>query len=162
MLRASAGDSSEPRGAEGSKKLREEATIMHSLGALPPGGFTVAMNFGRWLKEARKGRRLSQEELARAAGCTGSYISLLERGTPDKRSGAALRPSVEVVDALAAALGVTRREARLAAGYVPPEDAGMSVSEVRLLESYRALPADVRAVIDIQIESLRERYAREP
>jgi transcriptional regulator with XRE-family HTH domain len=142
--------------------LREETAFAHSPVASPPGGLTVAMSFGQWLKEARKRRRLSQEGLARAAGCTGSYISLLERAAPDKRSGAALRPSVEVVDAVAAALGVTRREARLAAGYVPPDDAGMSANEVRLLESYRALPASVRSVVDTQIEALRERYTREP
>ena len=62
--------------------------------------------------------------------------------------------------AAAAARGATRREARLAAGYVPPEDAAMSVREVRLLEAYRRLPPEVQCVIDTQIEALSESITR--
>jgi transcriptional regulator with XRE-family HTH domain len=139
--------------------LREES-VVHQLSLPAPGKLALAMSFGQWLREERTRRRLSQEELARDVGCTGSYISLLECAKPDRRSGVPLRPSVEVVDAVAAALGVSRREARLAAGYVPPEDAAMTEREIRLLEAYRSLPPDVQSVIDTQLDALRESHAR--
>jgi transcriptional regulator with XRE-family HTH domain len=53
---------------------------------------------GRNVREARKRRGISQEELAFGAGMKRSYVSDLERGTRN--------PSVKAIARLASALGV--------------------------------------------------------
>ena len=53
---------------------------------------------GRNVREARKRRGISQEELAFGAGVKRSYVSDLERGTRN--------PSVKAIARLATALGV--------------------------------------------------------
>ena len=67
--------------------------------------------FGIWIKENRQAKGLTQEQLAKAAGCTHAYISGLERGT-DKS-----KPAPEIVDAWARALGKPENEARRIAGH---------------------------------------------
>lgn len=59
----------------------------------------VAVAFGRVLREARKAKGLSQEELAGAAEFDRTYPSLLERGLRT--------PTLTVVIQLAKVLGVT-------------------------------------------------------
>jgi len=71
--------------------------------------------FGAVLREHRTAAELSQGELARAAGCTTSHVSLLEAG--------ARQPSRSIVLALAAALGLTtaRTDRLLYAGGLAPQ-----------------------------------------
>lgn len=75
--------------------------------------------FGEWLRKTREAKNLTQEELARAANdvCTSAYISTLERGQDVGKKGKPTRPSEEIVDALATALGASVVTARKLAGY---------------------------------------------
>lgn len=59
----------------------------------------VAVEFGRKLRRARKGVRLSQEDLAHRAGLHRTEVSLLERGERV--------PRIDTVLALTDALSVT-------------------------------------------------------
>lgn len=77
--------------------------------------------FGDWLRRKRADVGLSQTELAERAGVSKQYISNLERNLRQPVSNEIVRPSMDVVDRLARALGVPLREARLAAGYAPPD-----------------------------------------
>lgn len=119
--------------------------------------------FGEWLGKARKHSGLSQEKLGRACGVTGSYVSRLENDLDRGVDGGPHRPAVEIVDALALALGVTRREARAAAGYALPDDETISEAESRLLERFRRLPSVVQEVVELEVEALYQKYqAGEP
>lgn len=63
-----------------------------------------ASQLGHELQRRRVEAKLSQEELAHAAGMTRNYYQLLERGKV--ASGAAANPSIRVVARLAVSLGV--------------------------------------------------------
>ena len=76
--------------------------------------------FGKWLRETRIRRGMTQALLARSIGVTDSYISHLERGDFLTKAGKPCRPAVPLVDAMAQALGVSCEEARLVATYAPP------------------------------------------
>lgn len=69
-----------------------------------------AVEFKDWLKQKRKARNLSQEELAELCGCTKSYISWLERGKGKSTSSRASLPSPEMQERLSMALAVTLPE----------------------------------------------------
>ena len=58
----------------------------------------VAQSFGAVLREARRGRGVTQERLAEAVGVDRTYISMLERGVH--------QPSLSVFLRLATALSV--------------------------------------------------------
>jgi transcriptional regulator with XRE-family HTH domain len=75
--------------------------------------------FGDWLYRIRKQAGITQRELAKRSGCSVSYISTLERGAVHSGSGGEIRPSEEVVSAIANALNAPLNQARLAAGYKP-------------------------------------------
>ena len=62
----------------------------------------VAQSFGAVLREARRGRGVTQERLAEAVGVDRTYISMLERGVH--------QPSLSVFLRLADALGVAPEE----------------------------------------------------
>jgi transcriptional regulator with XRE-family HTH domain len=79
--------------------------------------------FGQWLFEKRREAGLTQPQLAESAGTSKQYVSNLERDAPHPLTGALPRPKVEIVDALARALGAPIAEARLSAGYAPPGEA---------------------------------------
>lgn len=80
--------------------------------------------FGEWLHKWRKARRLTQEQLAKLAGCRQSTISEHERGTRQEVGGDFIRPEEDLVERLATALGRPVEEARDLAGYraslIPP------------------------------------------
>jgi|SRR5690606_4835298 len=77
------------------------------------------MTFGDWLRLHRKRKYLTIEDLAKKVGRSKQYISVLEREEPHALTGKPVKPSEDVVEALAAALGTDLDEARLAAGYAP-------------------------------------------
>lgn len=83
------------------------------------------MTFGNWLKNKRAELRVSGAELERLSGVSRQYISNLERELVYEKTQNLVKPSVEIVDRLARALGVNGAEARLAAGYAA--DAGDEV-----------------------------------
>ena len=93
--------------------------------------------FGKWLKQTRIKRGMTQASLAQSVGVTGSYISHLEHGDFLTREGTPSRPAVEIIDAMAQALSVSCEEARLAAAYAPARKSpqlpfGQWVREARL------------------------------
>jgi transcriptional regulator with XRE-family HTH domain len=93
--------------------------------------------FGKWLKETRIKRGMTQSHLAQSIGVTDSYISHLEHGDFLTKAGIPCRPAVALVDAMAQALDVPCEEARLAATYAPPDQGsqlafGQWVREARL------------------------------
>jgi len=59
----------------------------------------ICLKFGRRVRKARKSVGLSHEEHAHEADSNRTYISDVERGTRN--------PSIEVVERIAQALGVT-------------------------------------------------------
>lgn len=83
----------------------------------------IATPFGEWLRKTREAKNFTQEELAKAANniCTGAYISTLERGQDVGKKGKPVRPSEEIVEGLARALGESVSIARRLAGYDAPE-----------------------------------------
>lgn len=87
--------------------------------------------FGQRLARWREAAGLSQEELARRVGVTGTYISYLEMETDPTGNGDGAPPAVEVVDAIAEALDVPLAEVRCAAGHKPPEGESISCETVR-------------------------------
>ncbi|MCD2515512.1 helix-turn-helix domain-containing protein [Massilia sp. G4R7] len=56
------------------------------------------MNLGKAIQTSRQRRRLSQEALAKLAGCSVSYLSMLENSKRD--------PTISTVEKIAAALKV--------------------------------------------------------
>lgn len=62
-------------------------------------GRSVAIAFGKVLRETRERSHISQEELAAAAGLDRTYVSMLERGVR--------QPTIETLFRLASALDVT-------------------------------------------------------
>lgn len=77
--------------------------------------------FGDWLRRKRAEARLSGPDLALRSGVSKQYISNLEKNMRQPISNELVQPSREKVDALARGLGVSVAEARLAAGYAPPD-----------------------------------------
>jgi transcriptional regulator with XRE-family HTH domain len=113
-----------------------------------------AESFARWLKARRCAAGISQKALAMAADCTASYISLLESAKPDHKTGKPIHPTLDVLDRIAGALGVSRFEARLAA-YV---EGGVSEEEALLLGLYRRLPKKSRDRFDSYVTALASEH----
>lgn len=83
------------------------------------------MNFGQLLKQYRKAKGLTQEELAVAAGINVSYVSNLERNFSSTAKGGTPTASPELCDRLEKVLDVPRSELRLAAGHLPKNGSGI-------------------------------------
>lgn len=94
-------------------------------------GIEVAL--GAWIRERRTATLVNQRELANRAGISRSYLCDIERGRGTK-------PSVEMLDRIATALGADRNELLRVAGIldpiVLPEE---SLRERRLVSVFRAL-----------------------
>lgn len=120
----------------------------------------AAKSFGVWLFDKRRDQHLTQQELARLAGCTKQYISNLERNAPHPVTGALPKVSRKKLDDIAGALGVSLSEARLAAGYAPPERDQRDVGEARLLGYFKEMPQESRFYLEVIAEALW-RKARE-
>jgi len=84
----------------------EEVKLMRSADDV------VESEFGAWLNARISESQIDPTGLAARAGISHGYLSML-------RSGQRLRPSPDVVDALAGALGAPTDEARHAAGHPP-------------------------------------------
>lgn len=122
--------------------------------------------FSQWLSAARKESGMTQPELAAKAKTSKQYISNLERNSPHPVTGAPPQPSVEIVDNLAKALGVPLSEARLAAGYAPPENEmdskELQESEIAaLFYEYNELSEgdkkELRTVMEVVRQEIRRR-----
>lgn len=118
-------------------------------------------DFGHWLIQKRRAAGLTQRELARRVSISKSYVSALERSESQGATGHPVRPKLEKVDALAEALGVPVSEARLAAGYAPP-DLYTNQIDQRLLNHFRELPENAQHDVAAMIEGLYRKYKRKP
>lgn len=90
----------------------------------------MSETFGQYLTRRREAAGLAQAELAGRIGVTPVYVGYLERESGPTGVGEGLRPMLEVVAAIAEALGVPLAEVRCAAGYGPPEDSDVSCEAV--------------------------------
>jgi len=86
----------------------------------------MSEKFGEYLARRREAAGLTQAELAGRVGVTPTYIGYLERGSDPTGIGEELGPMIEVVKAIAGALGLPVAEVRCAAGYDPPDDSNVS------------------------------------
>ena len=88
---------------------------------------------GLWIRATRLGQGLSQRELASRSGLSRSYVCDIERGR-----GA--HPSVDTLDKLAAALGLSRIDLLTASGLIEPEsNQRENDEERRMLSVFRDL-----------------------
>ena len=117
-------------------------------------------DFGLWLIQKRRAAGLTQRELARRVSISKSYVSALERSERQPVTGQPVRPKLEKVDALAEALGVPIGEARLAAGYAPPELMNNNPIDQRLLNHFRELPESAKHDVAVMIEGLYRKYKK--
>jgi transcriptional regulator with XRE-family HTH domain len=76
-------------------------------------------SFGKLVAAKLIERKMSQRRLARMIGRSPSYVNYLVRGTSPISGKEGSRPSVEIVKAIAAALGIPIEEALTAADYDP-------------------------------------------
>ena len=116
-------------------------------------------DFGHWLIQKRRAAGLTQRELARKVSISKSYVSALERNERQPVTGQPVRPKMEKVDALAEALGVPLSEARLAAGYAPPDLIANAIDQ-RLLSHFRELPESAKHDVAVMIEGLYRKYKK--
>lgn len=94
--------------------------------------FVEYMTFGDWLRDQIKTKNLSNAEVARRAGVSGTYIGNLVRDfSPNTKTGKA-RPSEDVIEKIVRAIGGDLNEARLAAGYAPVTGNDASESAVEI------------------------------
>jgi transcriptional regulator with XRE-family HTH domain len=105
--------------------------------------------FGVWLKERRAAKGLSQEQLGKAADCSGAYVSGLERGA-DKS-----KPAAEIVDAWARALEVPENEARRIAGH-PPILTTQEQAERVILDYYEGASEPSREIMRAVLKTIYE------
>lgn len=75
--------------------------------------------FGAWLRQNRKLKGLSMEELGQKVGVSKQYISVLERADDHPLTGKPVTPKKELVVTFAQALKVDENEALKLAGYAP-------------------------------------------
>lgn len=124
-------------------------------------------NLSEWLYRSRRRAGLNQAELAQKSGLSKSYISILERGGEHPLTGKSVRPSEDVMERLAKALGVPADEARLVAGYapenvaaaMPQEEAGLgmtklSTDEAIIVSAYRLVGDEEKEIIREQIANV--------
>jgi transcriptional regulator with XRE-family HTH domain len=108
-------------------------------------GETQAEKFGEWLREARGKAGLTKAQLAREAKIARSYVTNLEGAVKNVLTDKPTLPKVEIVDRIAAALGVPPPEARLAAGYAARSENPADTADIelqRLWHYYRELPRE--------------------
>ena len=127
--------------------------------SLAPSDHASSVPFGEWLRRTRLKSGMSQEILAHNIGVTGAYISLLEGEKCLTKQGSPIRPSLHLVDAMASTLGVSCEEARLVAGFAPPEMVPRALQKLSLLDMFLRLPVHVQEDVKAQVEALYFKYS---
>ncbi len=111
-----------------------------------PGRRSSSTTLGTWLRQTRIDQQLSQTELASRARLSRSYVCNIERGYD-------IRPSIDALDRLGAALSVSRAEILAAAGVLEPVEGTPSQDrDARFMTIVRSLQEEDRDVL--------ERFAR--
>lgn len=112
--------------------------------------------FGAWLRRRRKAMGLTVQQAADRCGVTKSYVSALELDRSNGPRQEYAPPSKKTVDRIADGLGIDKREARIAAGYLP------SVDEVERQPSwmvlYDALPQHLQKIVEVLVGSLYDAH----
>ena len=85
-----------------------------------PADVTRGRRFAQWLRLQRAKRGWTKTELSERSGVSPSYLSLFENGCI-KPDGKFVQASDEILERLASAFGVERREVQAAAGQEVPE-----------------------------------------
>lgn len=95
--------------------------------------------FAEWLTQHRKASPYrTQEALARAAGCQKAYISKFE----SPPAGVSPQPTLDFLDKLSRALGVSIVEPLTAMGYIKQQDQAAESNAVKIVHYYRQLPKE--------------------
>lgn len=118
----------------------------------------MEMTFGNRLRQWRKAKGMTQEELALAVGVNPSYISNLERNFSATTKSGTPRPSEGLVEKFAKVLSVDLDEIRNAAGYASKQT--IAVIPKRVLEAYAregTLSESDNDLIANLIESLKDK-----
>jgi transcriptional regulator with XRE-family HTH domain len=126
--------------------------------AYAPNSQAPRVTFGKWLRQTRLKSGTSQETLAHSIGVTAAYISLLEGEKGLTKQGSPVRLSLHLVDAVAWTLGTSCEEARLAAGFAPPETVPSALHKLSLLDMFLGLPVQVQEDFKAQVEALYFKY----
>ena len=111
------------------------------------------MSLGQAIRAIREAERLSQKEVAEAAGIDQSYLSMIES---DQRRN----PGIRIMSRLARALQVSVDELAAFAGYLPQQQPPDPLTE-RALRLFRQLPRwrqeDVVAQLELYLRLKDER-----
>jgi len=124
-----------------------------------------AKKFADWLRKARAVAGLNKAQLAKNAKIGRSYITNLEGAIRNALTDKPTIPTIGIVDRIAEALGVSKSEARLAAGYAA--EPGETVADIsslelqRLSRYYNELPRECQLDFLALAESLWRRRRAE-
>jgi transcriptional regulator with XRE-family HTH domain len=118
------------------------------------------MTFAQLLREELEAADMKPSELADRVGCDKSYISQILQEKRYK-SGKLIRPSVELVDSMAEALGASRRNFRLTAGYAPPAASMPPINPImeQIERKLRRIPAEKRPTVERLVLADIDKYA---
>ncbi|HEY9695641.1 MAG TPA: helix-turn-helix transcriptional regulator [Oculatellaceae cyanobacterium] len=99
----------------------------------------MSPTFGKIIRQARKGKELSQRELAKLVGVDYTYLSKLEN------DHAGYPPSEDVINKLAVHLNLNEDELRHLAGRITPDDTKIFEE---LVKKYKQVPTLLRRMRD--------------
>lgn len=107
------------------------------------------MGIGKRIKEARENKGMTQAELGKKVGTTGSSITNYEKETS--------HPKEEILYRLIEALSVDANFLFQDVVHIPSEQNNVTLSEYKHLEKYRKLDAHGKEMVDFTLEKEYER-----
>jgi hypothetical protein len=124
--------------------------------------------FGLWVREAQARRNVTNKEAAHAAGISATYFGILRNDCYEAQTDKVIRPSEEVVRALARALGANAAEGLDAAGWaaVSPLAGSLQTTPSGASAYFEVdgqqvvLPEDALRRLDLEIELAKRRGER--
>lgn len=111
------------------------------------------MAFKDYLRAKLTEKGMRPAELARASGVTKQNIGRILNDTRHPISGGLPKVTVETIEKLAKGLGVDVDEAKIAAGFIPPNIAGM-LMRLPSLEGFNELSPEAQKIVAEQIRGL--------
>lgn len=107
------------------------------------------MGIGKRIKEARENKGMTQAELGKKVGTTGSSITNYEKETS--------HPKEEILYRLIEALNVDANFLFQDVVHIPSEQNNVTLSEYKHLEKYRKLDCHGKEMVDFTLEKEYER-----